>query len=143
MSQTLAIIKPDATAAGHAGRIIAHLESSGFAVRALRMTTLTQLQARSFYEVHRERPFYPSLVAFMTSGPCIPIVLEAEDAVARLRQAIGATDPAQAAEGTVRRLYAESVERNAIHGSDSNENARREIGFFFSGSDVLERSRPR
>lgn len=143
MSQTLAIIKPDATAAGHAGRIIAHLESSGFAVRALRMTTLTQLQAGSFYEVHRERPFYPSLVAFMTSGPCIPIVLEAEDAVARLRQAIGATDPAQAAEGTVRRLYAESVERNAIHGSDSNENARREIGFFFSGSDVLERSRPR
>lgn len=143
MSRTLAIIKPDATAAGHAGRIIAHLESSGFAVRALRMTTLTQLQARSFYEVHRERPFYPSLVAFMTSGPCIPIVLEAEDAVARLRQEIGATDPAQAAEGTVRRLYAESVERNAIHGSDSNENARREIGFFFSGSDVLARSRPR
>lgn len=141
MSHTLAIIKPDATGAGHAGRILAQLESSGFAVRALRMTTLTEAQARSFYEVHRERPFYPSLVAFMTSGPCIPIVLEAEDAVSRLRETIGATDPAQAAEGTVRRLYAESIERNAVHGSDSDENARREIDFFFPGCDVLGRSR--
>lgn len=143
MSHTLAIIKPDATGAGHAGRILAQLESSGFAVRALRMTTLTEAQARSFYEVHRERPFYPSLVAFMTSGPCIPMVLEAEDAVSRFRETIGATDPAQAAEGTVRRLYAESIERNAVHGSDSDENARREIGFFFPGCDVLDRSRPR
>lgn len=143
MSHTLAIIKPDATGAGHAGRILAQLESSGFAVRALRMTTLTEAQARSFYEVHRERPFYPSLVAFMTSGPCIPIVLEAEDAVARFRETIGATDPAQAAEGTVRRLYAESIERNAVHGSDSDENARREIGFFFPVCDVLDSSRPR
>ena len=137
MNQTLAIIKPDATGAGHAGQIVAHLESSGFAVRALRMTTLTLAQARAFYEVHRERPFYSSLVAFMTSGPCIPIVLEAENAVARLRETIGATDPAQAVEGTVRRLYAESIERNAIHGSDSDDNARREIAFFFSGSEVL------
>lgn len=132
MNRTLAIIKPDATAGGNAGQIIAHLESAGFRLRAVRMLTMTSAQARSFYEVHRERPFYDSLVAFMTSGPCIPMVLEAPDAVRRLRQAIGSTDPAEAAPGTVRRLYAESVERNAIHGSDSDPNARREIGFFFA-----------
>ncbi len=136
MTRTLAIIKPDATAAGHAGRILAQLEASGFAIRALRMTTLAPAQARAFYDVHRERPFFESLVAFMTSGPCIPVVLEAADAVGALRQAIGATDPAEAAEGTVRRLYARSKERNAIHGSDSDENARREIGFFFSESEL-------
>ena len=132
MNRTLAIIKPDATAGGNAGLIIAHLESAGFHLRAVRMLTMTSAQARSFYEVHRERPFYDSLVAFMTSGPCIPMVLEAPDAVRRLRQVIGATDPAEAAPGTVRRLYAKSVERNAIHGSDSDPNARREIGFFFA-----------
>lgn len=132
MNRTLAIIKPDATAGGNAGQIIAHLESAGFRLRAVRMLTMTSAQARSFYEVHRERPFYDSLVAFMTSGPCIPMVLEAPAAVRRLRQAIGSTDPAEAAPGTVRRLYAESVERNAIHGSDSDPNARREIGFFFA-----------
>lgn len=143
MSRTLAIIKPDATAAGHAGKIVAHLESSGFVVRGLRMTTLSRVQARAFYEVHRERPFYSSLVAFMTSGPCIPIALEAENAVPRLRETIGATDPAEAAEGTVRRLYAESIERNAIHASDSDDNARREIAFFFPESELLAGPGPR
>lgn len=137
MNHTLAIIKPDATAGGAAGKIIAHLESAGFRVRALRMLTMTTAQARSFYDVHRERPFFASLVAFMTSGPCIPMALEAPDAVAKLRRAIGATDPAEAAEGTVRRLYAESKERNAIHGSDSDDNARREIGFFFAAEELL------
>lgn len=137
MSRTLAIIKPDATTAGHAGKIVAQLESSGFTVRALRMTTLSRIQAQAFYEVHRERPFYSSLVDFMTSGPCIPMVLEADDAVARLRETIGATDPAQAAEGTVRRLYAESIERNAIHASDSLDNARLEVAFFFPGFELL------
>ena len=137
MNQTLAIIKPDATGNGDAGRIIAHLEAAGFKIRALRMVTLTDAQARAFYEVHRERPFYESLVGFMTSGPCIPMVLEAESAVSRYRDAIGATDPAEAEPGTVRRLYAESRERNAVHGSDSVENARREIAFFFSESERI------
>ena len=137
MNQTLAIIKPDATASGNAGKIIAHLEAAGFRIRALRMVTLTGAQARAFYEVHRERPFYESLVGFMTSGPCIPMVLEAESAISRYRDAIGATDPAEAAPGTVRRLYAESKERNAVHGSDSAENARREIAFFFSESERI------
>ncbi|MDE2793229.1 MAG: nucleoside-diphosphate kinase [Gemmatimonadota bacterium] len=135
MSQTLTIIKPDAVGNGTAGRIIAQLESAGFTLRAARLMTMTPAQARSFYDVHRERPFYESLVAFMTSGPCIPMALEAPDAVRRLRQVIGATDPAEADPGTVRALYAESKERNAIHGSDSDENARREIGFFFPECD--------
>ncbi|MDH3223220.1 MAG: nucleoside-diphosphate kinase [Gemmatimonadota bacterium] len=137
MNRTLAIIKPDAAGAGKAGRILAHLEAAGFTLRAARMTHLTEAAARSFYEVHKERPFYGSLVEFMTSGPCIPLVLEAEGAVSRLRETIGATDPAEAAEGTVRRLFAESKERNAIHASDSDENADREISFFFSGTDLL------
>jgi nucleoside-diphosphate kinase len=132
MTQTLAIIKPDAVAGGKAGSILAHLEAAGFTVRALRMTRLTAVQAQAFYAVHRGRPFYDSLCRFMTSGPCVPLVLEREDAVGRLRAVIGATDPAEAAPGTVRRLYAESKERNAIHASDSDENAVREIGFFFS-----------
>ena len=137
MNQTLAIIKPDATAGGKAGQILAQLESAGFTLRAARMLTMTRTQAGSFYAVHRERPFYDSLVAFMTSGPCIPMVLEGQAAVPRLREVIGATDPADAAEGTVRRLHAESKERNAIHGSDSDENARREIAFFFSEAERL------
>ena len=137
MNQTLAIIKPDATASGKAGQIIVQLESAGFNLKAARMLTMTLAQARSFYEVHRDRPFYDSLVAFMTSAPCIPMVLEAPNAVRRLRQVIGATDPAEAAPGTVRRLHAESKERNAIHGSDSDPNARREIGFFFAECERL------
>ena len=132
MTQTLAIIKPDAVSAGRAGNILAHLEAAGFVLRAARMVRLGQAEAEAFYAVHRERPFYGSLVAFMTSGPCIPLVLERDDAVSTLRSVIGATDPAEAAEGTVRKLYAESKERNAVHASDSDENAAREIGFFFA-----------
>ena len=134
--QTLAIIKPDALAAGKTGRIIALLEERGFRVCAARMTQLTVAEAEAFYEVHRERPFYQPLVAFMTSGPCLPMVLEHPDAVAYLREVIGATDPAQAAPGTVRQLYAESKERNAIHASDSPETARREVGFFFGEGEL-------
>lgn len=137
MNQTLAIIKPDAVAAGNAGKILAHVESSGFRVRALRMTRLTPEQAGAFYAVHRERPFYRSLVEFMTSGPCVPMILEAENAVPRFRDVIGATDPAEAADGTVRKLFAESKERNAIHASDSDENAAIETAFFFSTQDRI------
>lgn len=137
MSQTLAIIKPDAVQAGRAGKILAHLEAAGFQVRALRLTRLDEATAGEFYAVHRERPFYGSLVKFMTSGPAIPMVLEAPDAVKKLREAVGSTDPAEAAEGTVRKLYAESKERNAIHASDSDENAAREIAFFFSEQDRI------
>lgn len=137
MSRTLAIIKPDAVASGKAGKILAHLEGAGFTVRALRLARLTPAQAGEFYAVHRERPFYGELVQFMTSGPCIPLILEADDAVPKLRETIGATDPAEAAEGTVRRLYAESKGRNAIHASDSDDNAAREAAFFFAEADVL------
>jgi nucleoside-diphosphate kinase len=137
MSQTLAIIKPDAVAAGKAGRILAHLEGAGFVVRALRMTRLTLDQARAFYAVHQGRPFYDGLVEFMTSGPCIPMILEGTDAVAKLRETIGATDPAEAAEGTVRKLYAESKGRNAIHASDSDENAAVETAFFFATQERI------
>lgn len=135
MEQTLAIIKPDAVAGGKAGKVLAHLEAAGFVVRAARMVRLTTPQAEAFYAVHRERPFFRSLVAFMTSGPCIPLALERAGAVAELRTVIGATDPAEAAPGTVRKLYAESKERNAIHASDSPENAAREVAFFFSEAE--------
>jgi nucleoside-diphosphate kinase len=135
---TLAIIKPDAIGAGRAGKILAHLETAGFAVRAARLVKLSVAQAETFYEVHRERPFYRSLVAFMTSGPALALALERADAVAHLRQVIGATDPAEAQPGTVRQLYAESKERNAIHASDSPENAAREVAFFFPESELRE-----
>lgn len=134
---TLTIIKPDAFSTGKAGKIIAHLEQQGFRILASRVLHLTQAQAGEFYAVHRERPFYGSLVSFMTSGPCMPMVLEKPDAVAGLRTAIGATDPAEAAAGTVRKLYAESKERNAIHASDSDENAMREARFFFAETELL------
>ena len=129
--RTLAIIKPDAVEKGLIGKIIAHLEDAGFVVTDLQMTRLSDAEARRFYEVHAGRPFYDSLVAFMTSGRSVPMVLERKSAVSALRETIGATDPSRAAEGTIRRLYAESVERNAIHASDSPENAAREIEFFF------------
>ena len=132
MSLTLGIIKPDAVESGNAGSILAHLEASGFTVRALKMTGMDTVQAGAFYAVHRERPFFDSLVSFMTSGAVIPMVLEADHAVAKLRTVIGATDPAEAEDGTVRKLFAESKERNAIHASDSDENAAAEISFFFS-----------
>ncbi len=136
-NRTLTIIKPDAFGAGKAGKIIGHLEAGGFRVAAARVTHLSEAEAGAFYEVHRERPFYRSLVTFMTSGPCMPMILERDDAVSALRSAIGATDPAEAAEGTVRKLYAESKERNAIHASDSDENAIRESRFFFSETELI------
>lgn len=132
--RTLAIIKPDAVGKNRIGTILAHLEAAGFVIREMRMERLASERARDFYAVHAERPFFDSLVRFMTSGPCVPLVLERETAVSGLRETIGATDPAKAADGTIRRLYAESVERNAIHASDSPENARREIEFFFPGA---------
>jgi nucleoside-diphosphate kinase len=135
---TLAIVKPDAVAAGHAGRILAHLEQAGFAVRAARLVRLSTPQAEAFYAVHRERPFFRSLVTFMTSGPALALVLERDAAVAALREAIGATDPAEAKAGTIRKLYAQSKERNAIHASDSAENAAREVGFFFPEAELAE-----
>lgn len=136
-NRTLTIIKPDAFASGKAGRIIAHLEAAGFRLIAARIMHLSTAQAQEFYGVHRERPFFNSLVTFMTSGTCMPVVLERDDAVLELRRVIGATDPAEAAEGTVRKLYAESKERNAIHASDSDDNAAREARFFFAEADTL------
>jgi nucleoside-diphosphate kinase len=134
---TLTIIKPDAFSGNKTGKIIAHLEQQGFRVRAARVVHMTDAEAKEFYAVHRERPFYRSLVSFMTSGPCMPLVLERSDAVAALRTAIGATDPKEAADGTVRKLYAESKERNAIHASDSDENAARETRFFFAEAELI------
>ena len=137
---TLAIVKPDAVAGGKTGKVLAHLEAAGFVVRAARMVKLSRAQAEAFYEVHQGRPFFDSLCTFMTSGPCVPMVLERKDAVAHLRKVIGATDPAQAEPGTVRKLFAESKERNAIHASDSDENAAREASFFFSETELIEAS---
>ncbi len=136
-THTLAIIKPDAFGRGRAGRILSHLEDAGFEPVATRVIELTRPQAEAFYAVHRERPFFGSLVEFMTSGPCMPMILRREDAVAELRRVIGATDPAEAEEGTVRALYAESKERNAIHASDSDENAAIEAAFFFPRCEWL------
>jgi nucleoside-diphosphate kinase len=136
-NRTLTIIKPDAFGSGKAGLILAHLEKGGFQIIACRVVRLTKLQAGEFYAVHRGRPFYDELVEFMTSGYCMPLVLERLNAVAALREAIGATDPAEAAPGTVRKLYAESKGRNAIHASDSDENARREATFFFAETETV------
>ncbi len=133
---TLAIIKPDAVAAGNTGKIIARLEEAGFAIRAMRMVRLTKEEAQNFYAVHRERQFFDSLTDFMTSGRVVPLCLEAENAVERLRTLMGATDPAKADDGTLRKAFATSIERNAIHGSDSPENARIELVFFFSALDI-------
>ena len=135
-NRTLTIIKPDAFASGKAGQIIAHLEKGGFKVIAARVMRLTDAQAGEFYAVHKERPFFGSLTKFMTSGKCMPMILEKDNAVAALREAIGSTDPAEAAPNTVRKLFAESKERNAIHASDSDENAEREARFFFAEADT-------
>jgi nucleoside-diphosphate kinase len=135
--RTLTIIKPDSVEKGNTGKIIAHLENEGFRILAGRMVHLTEAQARAFYAVHRERPFYNDLVAYMTSGPVWPLALEREDAVTYLRQVMGATNPSDAEPGTIRSLYGESIERNAIHGSDSPENAAIEISFFFSSSELV------
>jgi len=137
MQRTLAIIKPDAVERSVTGRILGHLEDAGFRIRAIRAIRLSDVQAREFYAVHRERPFFESLVRFMTSGPLFPVLLERDDAVAHLRRVIGATDPAEAEEGTVRALYAESKERNSIHASDATDTATREIRFFFAETEEL------
>jgi nucleoside-diphosphate kinase len=137
MNKTFAIIKPDAVQSGHAGGIIAHIQQADFRILGMRLTQISRQQAEKFYEVHRERPFYGELVEFMSSGPSIVMALESEGAVQKWRETIGATDPAEAAEGTIRKLFAESKGRNAVHGSDSDENAAIEIGFFFAGTDLV------
>lgn len=134
--RTLSIIKPDAVAAGHAGAILKLLEENGFKIVALKMVRLTQAQAEGFYAVHRERPFFASLTKFMTEGPVIPMILEREGAIAKLREVMGATDPAKAAAGTVRKLFATSIERNCIHGSDAVETARFETAYFFDALEI-------
>jgi len=134
--RTLCIIKPDAVAARQVGSILARLEKAGFEIVALRMRRLSPAEAEGFYHVHRERPFFNSLVDFMASGPCMPMVLEAENAIARLREIMGATDPAKAAPGTIRKDFASSIEANRIHGSDAAETARFEIGYFFPGIEL-------
>jgi nucleoside-diphosphate kinase len=135
--QTLAIIKPDAVERKLAGRIIQRIENEGFAIRALKRVNLTQPQAEGFYAVHRERPFFGSLTTFMSSGPAIVMVLEAEDGIRKWRTLMGATDPAKADAGTLRKEFAESIERNATHGSDAPETAAYEIGYFFAGVELI------
>ena len=137
LNYTFSIIKPDAFNTGKAGKIIAHLEAQGFTLKAARVMQLTKKQAEEFYAVHRGRPFYGELVEFMSSAPCMPFILQKADAVSALRDAIGATDPAEAAAGTVRKLFAESKGKNAIHASDSDENAVRESRFFFAEAEVV------
>jgi nucleoside-diphosphate kinase len=135
--RTFSIIKPDAVAAGHAGAILAAVEQAGFKVLAMRMTRLSQAQAQGFYAVHREKPFFAGLVKFMTEGPLIVLALERENAIAKWRETMGATNPANAAEGTIRKRFAANVERNCVHGSDAPETAETELRFFFSTSDLL------
>ena len=136
-NQTLAIIKPDAVENGHTGEIISMIINAGFKIKAMKMTQLTESSAKGFYEIHKERPFFGELVEYMTSGPCIPMALERENAVEEYRKLIGATDPAKADEGTVRKLFAENIQANAVHGSDSDENAAIEIAHFFSRNEHL------
>ena len=137
MERTFAIIKPDAVAEGKAGAILAKIEENGFKIRGMKMTRLSQVQAEGFYGVHRERPFFKSLVTFMTEGPVVVLALERENAIAKWRELMGATNPANAAEGTVRKQFAASIERNAVHGSDAPETAAVEIPFFFATSELL------
>ena len=138
MSQrTLAILKPDAVKRRLAGKILQRIEDAGFTVRAMRRLHLTKPQAEGFYDVHRARPFFASLTEFMSSGPCVVMVLEADDAIKKWRTLMGATDPAKADAGTLRKEFAESIERNVTHGSDAPETAAYEIGYFFPGIDLI------
>ena len=137
VERTFSIIKPDAVAAGNAGAILALLQKAGFKIIGMRQTRLSEAQAQAFYAVHKERPFYGGLVKFMTEGPIVVLALERENAVKQLREVMGATNPANAAEGTVRKLYATDIERNAIHGSDAPETAAVELAFFFTTADLL------
>lgn len=133
MERTLAIIKPDAVKAGHAGRILQRIEDSGFAIRAMRMVTLTKAEAEGFYDVHRARPFFEGLTGFMSSGPSIVIALEAPDAIKKWRALMGATDPAKAEPGSLRKEFGRSIDNNATHGSDAPDTAAYELGYFFPG----------
>jgi nucleoside-diphosphate kinase len=137
VERTFSAIKPDAVAAGKAGEILAMIQQAGFTILALRMTRLSEAQARGFYAVHKERPFYGGLVKFMTEGPIIVMALERESAIAKLREVMGATNPANAAEGTIRKRFATDIERNCIHGSDAPETAETELRFFFSTAELL------
>ena len=136
MEQTLAIIKPDAVAGRHTGRIIQRVEDSGFQIRAMRMLHLTPREAEGFYAVHRERPFFASLTKFMSSGPVVVLALEAEDAIRKWRNLMGATDPAKADAGTLRKEFGRSIENNATHGSDAPQTAAFELGYFFPGVEL-------
>jgi len=136
-NRTFTIIKPDSVRKSNSGKIIARLESEGFRILGLKKVSLSRKQAEGFYSVHRQRPFFGSLVEYMTSGPVFVAALERENAVAQLRKVMGATDPAKADKGTIRKDFGESIEQNAIHGSDSDENANIEIGFFFPGSELM------
>jgi nucleoside-diphosphate kinase len=137
VERTLSIIKPDAVAAGKVGVILARVEQAGFRIVALELRRLSRAEAEGFYAVHRARPFFPTLCEFMSSGPCVTMVLERENAIAHLRELMGATDPSKAAPGTIRKELAASIERNAIHGSDGPDTARLEASYFFSGIQLL------
>lgn len=137
MEKTFAIIKPDAVAANQTGEIIAVIQKAGFRIAGMKMKRLSQMEAENFYGVHKERPFYGSLVKFMTEGPVVVLVLEAGDAIKKWRDTMGATNPANAAEGTIRKMFAQSIERNCVHGSDAPETAAVEIPFFFTSSELL------
>ncbi|MGA2115843.1 MAG: nucleoside-diphosphate kinase [Bryobacteraceae bacterium] len=137
LERTFSIIKPDAVAAGHAGAILASIQEAGFKILGLRLTRLSEAQAREFYAVHRQKPFFDGLVEFMTEGPIVVMALEQEDAVAKLREVMGATNPANAAEGTIRKRFATNIERNAIHGSDARETAAAELAFFFTTAELI------
>ena len=137
-NKTLAILKPDCVRKNLIGKVIAQIQDAGFKILAMKMTHLTEDSAKGFYAIHKERPFFNDLIAYMTSGPCVPIALEKENAVEEFRKLIGATDPAKAAEGTIRKLYAENIQENIVHGSDSDENAAKEISHFFSRKELLE-----
>jgi nucleoside-diphosphate kinase len=139
VQRTLAIINPDAVAKGAAGKIIARIEESGFTILAAKMIHMTEAQARGFYHVHEEKPFFASLCAFMTQGPCVPMVLEGDNAIQRWRDLMGATNPANAAAGTIRKAFASSIEANAVHGSDAPETAAFEIPYFFAGLEIFPR----
>jgi nucleoside-diphosphate kinase len=136
IQRTLTIIKPDSTSAGHIGEIIADIEKAGFRILGMRMLRLSQEQAKAFYAVHKERPFYNDLVKFMTEGPVVPMALEGEDAIATLRKLMGETDSKKAAKDTIRGKFGTDIERNAIHGSDAPETAANEIAFFFSQAEL-------
>jgi nucleoside-diphosphate kinase len=135
--RTLAILKPDCVRKDLIGTVLKHIQEGGFRIRSLKMMRLTKVGAEGFYDVHRGRPFFDGLTDFMSSGPCVPVVLEKENAVADFRKLIGATDPAEAEEGTVRKLYADSKGENIVHGSDSPDNAKTEIAYFFAENELV------